>query len=133
MIEVRKPDLADFGASFAQVSSEATRRLCEQGESVAKTINEWNTEINKFLSHRVARNNETLGRMTKCQNVPEVFNIQAQWVQGAADDYLKEKSKLMEVNSRIMSSLLGVVGKIGTQPSTETRPSTASTSMRAAE
>jgi Phasin protein len=133
MIEVRKPDLADFGASFAQVSSDATRRLCEQGEAVAKSINEWNAEISNFFSHRVARNNETLGRMTKCQNVPDVFNIQAQWVHGAADDYLKEMSKLMEVNSRIMSSLLGALGKIGTQQSTETRSSVASTSMRAAE
>ena len=29
--------------------SDATRRLCEQGQSVAKTINEWNTEVSQFL------------------------------------------------------------------------------------
>ena len=69
--------MPDFGVSFVQASSDATRRLCEQGQSVAKTIGEWNTEVNHFFSHRVARNGETLGRMTKCQNLPEVFAIQA--------------------------------------------------------
>ena len=117
MNEVRKSEFAgampDIGVSFVQVSSDATRRLCEQGQSVAKTISEWNTEVSHFLSHRVARNGETLGRMTKCQNFPEVFAIQAQWVREAADDYLKEMSKLMEVNSRIMSGMLGSLGQVG--------------------
>ena len=117
MNEVRKSEFAgampDFGVSFVQASSDATRRLCEQGQSVAKTISEWNTEVSHFLSHRVARNGETLGRMTKCQDLPEVFAIQGQWVREAADDYLKEMSKLMEANSRIMSGMLGSVGQVG--------------------
>jgi hypothetical protein len=138
MNEVRKPELAEAISSlagpFAQVSSDATRRLCEQGQSVAKTINEWNTEVSHFLSHRVARNGEVLGRMTKCQNAPEVFAIQSEWVRDAADDYLREISKLMEINSRLMSGMLGSLGQVGMQqPSAETRPSTARTSMRAAE
>ena len=117
MNEVRKSEFAgampNFGVSFVQASSDATRRLCEQGQSVAKTISEWNTEVNHFLSHRVAPNGETLGRMTKCQNLPAVFAIQAQWVREAADDYLKEMSKLMEANSRIMSGMLGSLGQVG--------------------
>jgi hypothetical protein len=117
MNEVRKSEFAgavpDWGVSFVQASSDATRRLCEQGQSVAKTISEWNTEASHFLSHRVTRNGETLGRMTKCQDLPEVFAIQAQWMRGAADDYLKEMSKLMEANSRIMSGMLGSVGQVG--------------------
>ena len=117
MNEVRKPELAEAISSlagpFAQASSDATRRLCEQGQSVAKTISEWNTEVSHFLSHRVARNGETLGRMTKCQNFPEVFAIQSEWVRDAADDYLREMSKLMEVNSRIMGSLMGSIGQVG--------------------
>ena len=137
MNEVRKSEFAgampNFGVPFVQASSDATRRLCEQGQSVAKTISEWHTEVNHFLSHRVAQNGETLGRITKCQNLPEVFAIQAQWVREAADDYLKEMSKLMEANSRIMGSLMGSIGKFEIQPSTEARPSTASASMRAAE
>ena len=51
--------------------------------------------------------------MTKCQNSPEVFAIQSEWVRDAADDYLKEMSKLMEVNSRIMSGMLGSLGQVG--------------------
>jgi hypothetical protein len=117
MNEVRKSEFAgampDFGVSFVQVSSDAARRLCEQGQSLAKTIGEWNSEAGRFLTHRVARNGEALGRVTRCQNFPEVFAIQAQWVQDAADDYLSEVSKLMEVNSRIMTSMLGSLGQVG--------------------
>ena len=117
MSEIRKPELAEAISSlagpFAQVSSDATRRLCEQGQSVAKTIGEWNTEVSHFLSHRVARNGETLGRMTKCQNSQEVFAIQSEWVRDAADDYMREMSKLMEINSRIMSGMFGSLGQVG--------------------
>jgi Phasin protein len=125
MNEVRKSEFAwampDFGVPLVQASSDATRRFCEQGQSVAKTIGEWNSEVSHFLGHRVARNGETLGQMTKCQSFPEVFAIQAQWVRQAADDYLKEMSKLMEVNSRIMSGMLGSVGQVVT-PSMPTSP-----------
>ena len=121
--------MPDLGASFVQVSSDATRRLCEQGQSVAKTVSEWNTEVSHFLSHRVARNGEVPGRITKCQNLPEVFAIQSEWVRNAADDYLREVSKLMEINSKLMSGMLGPIGKIEMQPATET----GRTSMRAAE
>ena len=116
MNDVRKPEFAEAISSlagFAQISSDATRRLCEQGQSAVKTISERNTEVSRFLSHRVAQNGETLGRMTKCQNFPEVFAIQAQWVREAADDYLKEMSKLMEANSRIMSGMLESLGQVG--------------------
>ena len=105
--------MPDLGASFVQVSSDATRRLCEQGQSVAKTIGEWNTEVSHFFSHRVARNGEVLGRTTKCQNFPEVFAIQSEWVRDAADDYLREMSKLMEINSGLMSGMLGSLGQVG--------------------
>ncbi len=124
MSEIRKPELTEAISSlagpFAQVSSDATRRLGEQGQSAAKTIGEWNTEVSHFLSHRVAQNGETLGRMTKCQNLPEVFAIQAQWVREAADDYLKEMSKLMEANSRIMSGMFGSLGQVGMPSAAET-------------
>jgi len=110
MDDVRNPELtkpmADLGA-FVQASSDATRRLCENGQSVAKTIGEWNTELTDFLSRRVARNSETVGGMAKCQNFSDIFAIQARWLQEATDDYLKETSKLMEVNSKIMAGLLG--------------------------
>jgi hypothetical protein len=132
MNEVRKPEVTDFGASFAQASSDATRKLCEHGQSVAKTISEWNAEVSDFLSHRAARNSEAMGRMAKCQNLPEIFTIQTQWVQEATDDYLKEMSKLMVVNSRIMGGLLGSFGQVETQAAEQVRSSTAKVPMRAA-
>jgi phasin protein len=111
MNEIRKPEFGELGASLAQVSSEATRRLCEQGQSAIQTVTEWNAEIGQFLSHRAARNGEALRRVAQCQNLPDIFGIQAQWVQDATEDYLREIGKFTEFNSRIMG---GWVGSLGT-------------------
>lgn len=108
--------LPDLGASWVCASFDATRRFCEQGRSVASTVTELSAEVSQFLSNRVSRNSETIGRMTTCQNLPEVFTIQAQWLQDATDDYLKEMRKLMEVNSKIMGDLLAPVGQVETRP-----------------
>jgi hypothetical protein len=98
--------IPELGKSFAQASSNATRRLCEQSESFAKTLGEWNAEVSHFVTHRARRNSEAMTRMVKCQNGSDAFAIQAQWLQDAADDYLKEMSKLMEVSSRIWCGAL---------------------------
>jgi hypothetical protein len=121
--------MPDLSASFVQVSSDATRRLCEQGQSVAKTLSDLNTEVSQFVTYRVARNGEAMGRLTKCQSFPEAFAIQAQWVQDAADDYLKEMSKLMVANSRIVSGFLQSVGQVGMQSTEQARSSTAKVRM----
>jgi hypothetical protein len=124
--------IPDFGTSFVEASSDATRRLCERGQSVTRTVSEWNAEVSHFLTHRVSRNTEAMTRIAKCQNYPEVFTIQAQWVRDAAGDYLKEWSKLFEVNSNIMSGLLGSFGKVESHLSTETRSPAARATARAA-
>ncbi len=132
MDEVRMAEvMPDFGASIVKVSSDATRRLCDQGQSFAKTISEWNMEVSQFVSYRLARNGETLGRMAKCPNLPEIFAIQTQWMRDAADDYRKQTSKLMEVNSRVMGGLLGSFGQIEMQSAEQTRSSTTKVPMRA--
>jgi hypothetical protein len=124
--------MPDLSASFAQVSSDAARKLCEHGESVAKTISEWSAEVGDFLSHRTARNSETMRRMAQCPSFPEIFGIQAQWVQEATDDYMKQMSKLVEINSRIMSGLLGSFGRIEIQSTEQAHSSAAKVPMRAA-
>ena len=112
MNEVIKPELGgpmpDL-ASFTQASSEATRRLCEQGQSIAKTISEWNTDVGHFVSHRAARTSEAMARMAKCQSFPDIIAVQTQWWQDAAEDYLKEASSLAQLNSKIIGDLLGSV------------------------
>src|SRR5215469_14720836 len=84
------PDLA----SFTQAGSEAARRFCEHGQSIAKTISEWNTDVGHFVSHRAVRATEAMARMAKCQSLPEIFVVQTQWWQDAAEDYLKQATKL---------------------------------------
>ena len=80
--KVTTPELTaarpELGASFAEASSDATRRFYEQGQTIAQTMTEWNAEVSHFLSDRVARNGDAIGRITKCQGLPEVFAVQAQ-------------------------------------------------------
>jgi hypothetical protein len=101
MNEVMKPALAeempDVGASLAAVSSSATRRICEHGQSVAQAISGWSTEASQFLSHRAARNAETLRSLTKCQNFFDVCSMQLQWLRDASDDYLMQTNKLAQL------------------------------------
>ena len=106
MNEVTKPELI---TPFTQASSEATRRICEHGQWTAKMISEWNTDVGHFVSHRVGRTSEAIARMAKCQSFPEVLAVQTQWWQDAADDYLRQASKLAELNSKIIGGLLGSV------------------------
>jgi hypothetical protein len=87
--------------------------------------------VSHFLSQRVARNSEAMGRMAKCQSVPEVCTIQAQWVQEVADDYMKQMSKLMEVNSRIMGGLLGLFMQFEGQSAEEQNSSLAKVPRKA--
>ena len=48
--------IPDFAASLTQITSDATRRAYEQGQTVTQTMSEWNNEVSHFVSRRVARN-----------------------------------------------------------------------------
>ena len=82
MNEVRKSEFAgampDFGGPFVQASSDATRRLCEQGQSVAKTISEWNNEVSHFLTNRAApewRGNRAHDEVPRTCWMPSLFKL----------------------------------------------------------
>ena len=81
MSGVTRPELGagmpDLGDTFLQVSLATTRRLCEQGQFAAQTIGALNIEVSRFLTNRVGRNGETIGRLVKCENFPDAFAIQA--------------------------------------------------------
>jgi hypothetical protein len=109
MNDIGKPEKADslgaFGWSLAQPGSDAARRLSDQAEAVTKAMTDWNREFTSFVSYRMNRTSEAAGRMTKCKSLPEIWAIQAQWVQDAVDDYRKEANRLLEVNSKVMRTL----------------------------
>jgi hypothetical protein len=114
MNEVTRPELTGAMPDltpFTQASSEATRRFCEHGQSIAKMISEWNTDVGHFVSHRAERTSEAMARLAKCQSFPEILSVQTQWCQDAADDYLRQVSKWGELNSKIMGGLLGVAAR----------------------
>jgi hypothetical protein len=133
MNELNKPEwskaLPEFGAPFVQVTSDMSGRFCEQTQALTSAIAEWNGEICQFVSHRLEQNGIAMGGMTKCQSLPEVFAIQGRWFQDAADDYLREVSKLMEVSGRFMQHMFEPVGKNPAHRIAEMPQSTASASL----
>ncbi len=111
MNDVKKPEKVQTalgpGSSAIQASSEATRRLWEQGQTFVDALAEWNSEVAQFVGHRISRNGDTFARLSKCQGFTDAFAIQTHWIQEATDDYSKEIQKLTEINGRITTHLSG--------------------------
>jgi hypothetical protein len=105
-----------------QVDSASARQFWERSETFAKALADWNTEITHFVTKRVSRDGEALGRVTQCRSLPEVFEVEAQWLRGTFDDYFGEARRLMEVNSRIISSFVEPTGPVGTPVSSTKGP-----------
>jgi hypothetical protein len=99
MSELSKPGapnvLPDFSTPLAQAGSDIARRFYEQSQVITDTVTALNGEICQFISHRLVRDGEAVGSMTKCQSLPDIVAIQSKWFQDAADDYLNEMGKLM--------------------------------------
>jgi len=83
-----------------------------------------NGEICQFISHRLVRDGEAVGSMTKCQSLSDIVAIQSKWFQDAADHYLNELGKLMDVNSKFIGNMLGSIGDSAMQgpPKTQKSP-----------
>jgi hypothetical protein len=106
MDDFRNAQVPNLGASFAELGSQATRRMCEQSEGFAKAFCDWNAEVRQFLSHRMARNLDAVTRMTRCGNWQDAFSIQTEWLRDTTDDYSKEIGKLMDINGKVVSDAL---------------------------
>jgi hypothetical protein len=110
MSDIKKAERSAQWASLewpmGQVNFEAAQQFWKRSESFAKALSDWNAEITHFASQRVNRSSEAVSRVTQCRSLPEVFEVEAQWLRGAYDDYFAEARRLMEVNSRIVSSLV---------------------------
>jgi hypothetical protein len=98
-----------------QVDSASARQFWERSETFAKALADWNTEITHFAAKRISRSSEAVGRVTQCRSLPEVFEVEAQWLRGTFDDYFGEARRLMEVNSRIISSFVEPTGPVAGQ------------------
>jgi hypothetical protein len=105
-----------------QVDSASARQFWERSETFAKALADWNTEITHFAAKRISRSSEAVGRVTQCRSLPEVFEVEAQWLRGTFDDYFGEARRLMEVNSRIISSFVEPTGPVGTPASSTKVP-----------
>jgi len=118
-------EVANLGASFVQLGSEAARRFCDQSQGVASAFGNWNTEVGQFMSRRMTRNLETISRIMGCGNLQEVFSIQTEWLRDASEDYVTEINRLMEVNGKVVSDTLRPAQEAATQSAEQARSSSA--------
>ena len=130
MDDFRNSEVLNLGTSFAQLGSDAARRFCEQSQGFACAINEWNTEVGRFFSHRVTRNLDAVTRMTKCGNLQEAFSIQAEWIRDTADDYASEIGKMIEVNGKVVSEAVRPVQEAAVQSAEGVRLASANVPMK---
>jgi hypothetical protein len=94
------------GWRLGQVALEATQEFFNWNEHIVKTLTDLNIDGAGFVGQRLSQGTEAIGRMAQCRNFPEFFQVETQWFQTAVDDYSKRVSKLMEVNSKLVSSLV---------------------------
>jgi hypothetical protein len=107
---------------MGQVNLDSARQFWERSETFAKALADWNTEITHFVTKRISRSGEAVSRVTQCRSLPEVFEVEAQWLRGTFDDYSGEARRLMEVNSRLISSFVEPTGPVGAPASSTQGP-----------
>lgn len=95
------------GLDSAALGSDIADRLQRYGQSVTEAVTDWNNECSRFGSHRLSRIAELTSEMAKCQTPAELAAVHAKWLQFALHDYTQEFARLLEINSKILGSLMG--------------------------
>ena len=113
MDEIRKPNTAETSA-LDQAASNAARLFLSRTGAATRAMMDWNNEAGRFISGRINRNIETLGRISQCAGQPDVFQIEADWFRTALEDYAKGANKLMEASRSLLSSAVGDTGSAAT-------------------
>ena len=93
-------------ASMDQVSA-AFRQVWDQGESIVRSLTQWNNEISRFVGERMSHNALAFHRIAGCYRMPEIIDAETQWMREAFDDYAQESRHLMEANRKLLASLVG--------------------------
>src|SRR4051794_4538545 len=127
MSDIRKSKEPEQSANlawpmFGRVNLEVAQPFWKRSETFAKALSDWNTEITHFVAERISRGSDAMGRATRCQSLPEIFEVEAQWLRGTFDDYFGEARRLMEVNSRIAASFVEPTEPVGTPASSTKAP-----------
>lgn len=126
MSEMRGPEKVEAsqvpGWPLGQIALDVAQQFWFQNQTVAKTLVDLNTEVADFVGQRLSQDGEAIGRMTQCRSLPEVLEVETQWLRRAVDDYSKEASKLMEVNGKLIGCLVATAEQAGPNPSLAKQP-----------
>lgn len=94
------------GWPLGQMTLDVAQQFWGRNQTAAKALADLSTEVTEFVSQRLSQGSEVIGRMTQCQSLPEVLEVETQWLSKAFDDYSKEAGRLMEANGKFFGSLL---------------------------
>ncbi len=80
--------------------TETTQRYLERGQDAARNLMDLNAAFLEFLNQRASSNRETLVRMMRCKDLPDLMSVESSWVRLAFDDYAREAGRLVDYNAR---------------------------------
>jgi uncharacterized protein YukE len=72
---------------------------------------DWNAEVARFMTTRMTRDAETVQAAMGCGNGLKLAEIQQAWMRQAAEDYVHETQRLMQMSSDIVTSLVTSFGQ----------------------
>jgi len=82
---------------------------------------DWNAEIARFMSTRMARDVETVQAAMGCGDGLKLAEIQQAWMRQVVEDYMQETQRLMQMSSGIVASLFAGAGQTAAGTTVEGR------------
>jgi hypothetical protein len=82
---------------------ELSRRAAAEVATWWSTLAQCQHELGRFISHRLAKDSDSLRQTATCRDWTEALNVQAEWVKETMRDYSSEISKLADLYARAIT------------------------------
>ena len=83
--------------------------ISEAGKAFVDAAAAWQQEVTDFMSRRWRRNMECCEALLSCQEPQQAVDLQYRYAQNAAEDYLSESHRLLDIATRMSEQSLNVM------------------------
>jgi len=85
--------------ALTQLQDAGLGSMMGMGTAWVEAISDMSAEVAQFVAERIKEDVKTQHEILHCQNVADLQNIQAQFIQKAMDQYQAETGKLVEIGT----------------------------------
>ncbi|RJF80596.1 hypothetical protein D3874_26120 [Oleomonas cavernae] len=71
--------------------------FAHSGEVFAQACAQWQSEFSSFIAARLKADQELQASLADCDNPTTMISVQRDWAKAAAEAYLEESTKLMDI------------------------------------